>query len=72
MRCDRCEMLRINGVSTHERGCPNARKVWVEGEWVRFVPCWNCGQDVLEGEVCDCWDDEETPLSEAPCDDSGY
>lgn len=34
MKCDRCEMLGINGVPCHETGCPNMRKVWVEGEWV--------------------------------------
>ena len=26
--CNQCEMLSINGVPTHEHGCPNSRKVW--------------------------------------------
>lgn len=26
VRCSQCEALVINGVPTHERGCPNARK----------------------------------------------
>ena len=24
--CDQCEMLMVNGVPTHEQGCPNAKK----------------------------------------------
>lgn len=26
VRCSQCEAMVINGVATHERGCPNARK----------------------------------------------
>ena len=25
VRCSQCEALCINGIPTHERGCPNAR-----------------------------------------------
>jgi hypothetical protein len=32
--CDQCEALVINGVFCHETGCPNTRKVKVDGEWV--------------------------------------
>lgn len=52
--CDQCSALVINGVFCHETGCINQRKRWdsVEGEWVRYVECRECGCDVREGEVC--------------------
>ena len=28
MWCSQCEMLSINGVPCHGRGCPNEHKVW--------------------------------------------
>ena len=54
MSCNQCSMLAINGVNCHETGCPNAGKKWaaVEGEWVRYVKCPECGCEVREGEVC--------------------
>lgn len=33
-RCDQCEAAMINGVFCHEIGCPNARKIKVDGEWI--------------------------------------
>ena len=34
MRCDQCQVLRINGVACHEIGCPNAwRKEERECRW---------------------------------------
>lgn len=27
VRCSQCEALCINGIATHEHGCPNARRV---------------------------------------------
>lgn len=61
MRCDCCEMCRVNGVPIHEAGCPNDGKAWEGGEWVRYVACWECGCDVREGEECGCchYDDAE-------------
>ena len=68
--CDQCQMLNINGVNCHEHGCPNSKKTWVPDQgWVRFLKCFECGDDVEEGEVCSCRepieDDEDAPC----CDD---
>ena len=53
-RCNQCAVLYINGVFCHETGCPNQGKRWdnVEGEWVRYIECRECGSDVREGEEC--------------------
>jgi hypothetical protein len=32
VRCSQCEALVINGVATHETGCPNARRLDREEE----------------------------------------
>jgi hypothetical protein len=32
--CDQCQALMINGVYCHETGCPNTRKIKVDGEWI--------------------------------------
>ena len=52
IRCNQCEALYINGLFCHETGCPNEKKRWIEGEWKRFVTCFNCGYDVEEGQAC--------------------
>lgn len=57
MNCDQCEASRINGVFCHEQGCPNARRKWVNGQWIRFHKCPECGQDVNEGDSCCLLDD---------------
>lgn len=37
-RCEKCQLMRINGVIVHERGCPDAYKHEIrECKW--------CGQD---------------------------
>lgn len=71
MKCNQCEMLSINGVACHETGCPNMRKTWIDGEWIRFLECRECGCDVREGEACNCnepIEEEESPATfgEAP------
>jgi hypothetical protein len=38
LKCDQCQMLSINGIACHETGCPNMRKAWVDGEWVKPEP----------------------------------
>ena len=35
IRCDQCEAAMINGVFCHETGCPNSRKTWEDGEWIK-------------------------------------
>lgn len=32
--CNQCQAAVINGLYCHETGCPNARKVKIDGEWV--------------------------------------
>ena len=53
-RCDQCEALMINGVFCHETGCPNIKAKYIDGAWVKFYECFECGYEVREGEVCDC------------------
>jgi hypothetical protein len=60
IKCNQCEAAMINGVFCHELGCPNSRKTWVDGEWTKFVECFNCGCDVIAGETCDCQEDMES------------
>ena len=28
LKCDQCNPLAINGIPTHEIGCPNAKFIW--------------------------------------------
>jgi hypothetical protein len=51
--CDQCQMLSINGVPCHETGCPNSKKHWDADrqEWVRYVKCWECGDEFPEDEA---------------------
>jgi hypothetical protein len=58
MRCNQCEAAMINGVFCHETGCPNSRKTFENGEWVKYVKCFECGCDVRAGETC-CQESEE-------------
>lgn len=54
MHCDQCEMVSVNGIACHERGCPNAGARWdAETErWVKQHTCFFCGYPVDEGEMC--------------------
>jgi len=48
MTCRLCEMLRINGVPTHEIGCPEAWRT-------KTRECKECGQKFIpktRGQVC--------------------
>lgn len=54
--CNQCEVLIINGLFCHETGCPNSKKKWVNGEWVKFVKCFECGFEVEEGTECNCFE----------------
>lgn len=54
IHCNQCEAAMINGVFCHEIGCPNSKKTWEAGEWVKYYECFECGCDVREGETCDC------------------
>ena len=44
--CDSCEVLNINGVNTHETGCP---KSWKDTE----ISCHECGYEFLPEEQFD-------------------
>lgn len=52
MKCDQCEAAMINGVFCHETGCANSKKTYEDGEWVKYVTCYECGCEVPEGEFC--------------------
>lgn len=52
--CDQCTAMMIQGVFCHETGCPNSRKKWNGEEWVAVFKCYECGELVEEGEVCEC------------------
>lgn len=54
--CEQCDPMMINGTFCHETGCINIGKTFIEGNWIKFVACWNCGCDVEVGESCDCMD----------------
>lgn len=59
MKCNECEMLSINGVATHEHGCPNGKNHrWDEDaqDWVKTYICRECGYDCDEGDECGCCD----------------
>lgn len=45
IRCNQCELARINGVICHETGCPNtnARYDADSGEWIKQRKCFDCG-----------------------------
>ena len=59
--CDQCNALVINGIFCHEHGCPNERKTWdaEDGQWLKVFKCNHCGDDVLENELCLCWEEED-------------
>lgn len=61
LSCDQCEMLAINGVPCHERGCPNMGARWdsERGEWVKQRECRECGMTV----------DADDPCCSAPMED---
>lgn len=61
MKCGQFKLLRINGLVCHETGCPNAGKIWEDGQWARYRDCRECGLPVREGVACTCMEpiDEE-------------
>lgn len=74
MKCDQCQMLTINGINTHETGCPNAKKKWdsEEGVWYRLFECSECGEcgdEVREGYTCNCGDLDWEPDEDEDEDD---
>jgi hypothetical protein len=46
MPCDQCNVVTINGVATHEAGCPNSWKDAATGEPLPWV-CFNCDADYI-------------------------
>jgi hypothetical protein len=47
LRCSQCEALSINGIPTHERGCPNVVPV-----------CRECGNLDPDRVCCTPWEEE--------------
>lgn len=63
LRCNQCEMISINGVACHERGCPNNRPK---------RKCEVCGYDVDEEcpeDHLDCF--RSTPISDRELEEMG-
>jgi hypothetical protein len=56
IKCDQCQMSMINGVPCHEHGCPNSGAQWnpETQSWDKTYECRECGDDVPEGETCNC------------------
>ena len=54
IRCNQCEIARINGVICHETGCQNtnARYDADSGEWIKQRKCFDCGCTVDADESC--------------------
>ena len=52
MSCDQCEAAMINGVFCHETGCPNSRKRFIDGEWVKVWKCFECGCETTDENCC--------------------
>jgi hypothetical protein len=50
MNCNQCQMLSINGVACHETGCPNAKKSYVDGQWLTVFHCTECGSQHTDPE----------------------
>lgn len=72
-RCDQCEAAMINGVFCHETGCVNSRKTYVADRdmWVLYLECSECGDNVEEGESCDCRDTDWEPEPEEEDEEIG-
>lgn len=75
MRCDQCQLARIQGLVCHETGCPNSGKTWDADreQWIKYVDCFTCGYPVEVGESCNCSEpcedeypdtDEDTEIEE--------
>jgi hypothetical protein len=54
VHCDQCQMLSINGVACHERGCPNMNARWdrENNSWVKQRKCFDCGCTVDFDDPC--------------------
>jgi hypothetical protein len=53
LNCDQCEMLSINGIACHERGCPNMGARWDGQQWIKQRTCFECGCTVdADSECC--------------------
>ena len=55
INCDQCQALMINGTFCHETGCPNQGAKWIDGEWVKFWECRECGDSIPVGDECNCY-----------------
>ncbi len=64
MRCDRCELLSINGVPCHERGCPNVGGRWDGADWIKQRECFECGCTVDAEDACCSAEPDEAPPAE--------
>lgn len=58
MKCEQCELLRINGIVCHESGCPNKN-----ARWIPQAECWYCGFDYDIETGCDCQEMETKTMT---------
>lgn len=70
VRCEHCQMLSINGVACHERGCPNMGSRWDRAteSWVKQRQCHDCGSTVDADDPC-CSAPSECDVDDADEDD---
>ena len=63
MKCDQCEVTRINGIACHETGCPNSHLDPITDDPYPFecdecgcvyVPEGNTGRDALCPDCLEC------------------
>ena len=70
--CPDCQLVSINGVVCHERGCPNSKSRYDRDTetWIKQRTCFHCGFEVDANDPCcdapveDCMDDEDADDAE--------
>ena len=64
MSCDSCEMLSINGIACHERGCRNIGARWDGEGWIKQRECFECGYSRDADDPCCDHEDYQTDSDE--------
>ncbi len=63
MKCDQCDSVSINGVWSHERGCINTNKMYIDGYWIKTYRCFDCKEIVRQDTGCNC-NESDTELED--------
>jgi hypothetical protein len=66
IKCDQCNLMRINGHIVHEGGCPNDGARWdaEQGDWIKQRECFECGQEVDADDPCCSAQEFDEPVEE--------